>query len=88
MSIEGNTSKLLGLEDVIVKNVHENKSGGCIEFELLRRKHLCPRCQSDTERIHDYRIQRVRDLDMRGVHTYLHLKEAEACLRLLQETVL
>ena len=42
-SMKDNTSKLLGLEDVIVKNVHENETGCCIELELPRRKHICPR---------------------------------------------
>ena len=74
-SMKDNTSKLLGLEDVIVKNVYENETGCCIEIELPRQKHICPCCQSKTERIHDYRIQRVKDLDMHGVHTYLYLRK-------------
>ena len=74
-SMKDNTSKLLGLEDVIVKNVYENETGCCIEIELPRQKHICPCCQSETERIHDYRIQRVKDLDMHGVHTYLYLRK-------------
>ena len=74
-SMKDNTSKLLGLEDVIVKNVYENETGCCIEIELPRQKHICPCCQSETEHIHDYRIQRVKDLDMHGVHTYLYLRK-------------
>ena len=73
--MKDNTSKLLRLEAVIVKNVYENESGCCIEIELPRQKHICPRCQSETERIHDYRIQRVKDLDTHGVHTYLYLRK-------------
>ena len=73
--MKDNTLKLLGLEDVIVKNVYENETGCCIEIELPRQKHICPCCQSETERIHDYRIQRVKDLDMHGVHTYLYLRK-------------
>lgn len=74
-SMKDNTSKQLGLEDVIVKKVYENETGCCIEIELPRQKHICPCCQSETERIHDYRIQRVKDLDMHGVHTYLYLRK-------------
>ena len=70
-SMKDNTSKLLGLEDVIVKNVYENETGCCIEIELPRQKHICPCCQSETERIHDYRIQRVKDLDMHAVSAAL-----------------
>ena len=73
--MKDNTSKLLELEDVIIKNVYENERGCCIEIELPRRKHICPHCQSETERIHDYRIQCVKDIDMRGVHTYLYQRK-------------
>lgn len=73
--MKDNTSKLLGLEAVIVKNIYENETGCCIELELPRRKHSFPRCQSETERIHDSRIQQVKDLDMNGVHTYLYLRK-------------
>ena len=71
--MENNTSKLLGLEDVIVKNVFEDVSGCHIEIILPRRKHCCPCCGSMTDYVHDYRVQKVKDLDIRGVHTYLHI---------------
>lgn len=74
-SMKDNTSKLFGLEEVIVKNIYENESGCCIELELLRRKHICPRCQRETARIHDYRIHLVKDMDIRGAHTYLYLRK-------------
>ncbi len=73
--MKDNTTKLLGLEDVIVKNVYENESGCNIEVELPRRKHQCPNCGKETDHIHDYRVQKVKDLDMHGVHTYLHLRK-------------
>ena len=73
--MKDNTTKLLGLEDVIVKNVYENEIGCNIEVELSRRKHHCPNCGKETDHIHDYRVQKVKDLDMHGVHTYLHLRK-------------
>lgn len=73
--MEDNTAKLLGLEDVIVKNVYENESGCNIEVELPRRTHICPRCGKETDKIHDYRIQKVKDLDTHGVHTYLLVRK-------------
>lgn len=68
-------SELLGLEDVIVKNVYENEDGCNVELELPRRRHSCPCCGKGTDRIHDYRIQRVKDIDVRGVRMYLHLRK-------------
>lgn len=74
-SMKDNTTKLLGLEDVIVKNVYENEDGCNIEIEQPRRKHVCPCCGNETDKIHDYRLQKVKDLDVRGVHTYLLLRK-------------
>ena len=55
MLYEDNTAKLLGLEDVIIKKVREDESAHHIELELPRRKHSCPCCGAETDRIHDYR---------------------------------
>lgn len=74
-SMKDNTTKLLGLEDVIVKNVYENEDGCNIEIEQPRRKHFCPCCGNETDKIHDYRLQKVKDLDVRRVHTYLLLRK-------------
>ena len=74
-SMKNNTTKLLGLEDVIVKNVYEDTSGCHIEINLPRRKYRCPRCGTMTDRIHDYRTQKVKDLDAHGVRTYLHIRK-------------
>jgi transposase len=69
------TAELLGLEDVIVENVYEDGKGCHIEIILPRRKHCCPCCEAMTDRIHDYRVQIVKDLDIHGVHAYLHIKK-------------
>ena len=73
--MENNITKLLGLEDVIVKNVYEDTGGCHIEIELPRRKHRCPCCGSMTDYVHDYRVQKVKDLDTHGVHTYLLIRK-------------
>lgn len=70
-----NTTKLLGLEDVIVKNVYETEDGCHIELELPRRIHRCPCCAVETDAIHDYRLQIVKDLPVHGRKTYLHLRK-------------
>ena len=52
MLYEDNTAKLLGLEDVIIKKVREDESAHHIELELPRRKHSCPCCGAETDRMH------------------------------------
>ena len=68
------TTKLLNLEDVIITNV-ENTSGQLhIHIELPRRKHICPCCGATTDRIHDYRLQQIKDVPL-GRDTFLHLRK-------------
>lgn len=75
MLYEDNTSKLLGLEDVIIKNVWDEGQEKHIEIELPRRNHACPSCGTETDRIHDYRMQKIRDISSFGKNVYLHLRK-------------
>ena len=68
------TAKLLNLEDVIITNV-ENFSGEVhVSFELPRAKHHCPACGTLTDRVHDYRMQTIKDVPL-GRTTLLHLRK-------------
>lgn len=75
MLYEDNTAKLLGLEDVIVKKVWDKEEEKHIEIELPRRDHACPCCGTETNRIHDYRMQKIRDISSFGKNVYLHLRK-------------
>ena len=75
MLYEDNTAKLLGLEDVFIKNVYEDESSYHIEVELPRRKHPCPCCGAETERIYDYRRQKIKDISAFGKNAYLYLRK-------------
>ena len=68
------TSKLLNLEDVIITNV-ENVAGQLhIYLELPRIAHICPACGATTDRIHDYRMQTIKDVPL-ARDTFLHLRK-------------
>ena len=56
------TEKLLGLQGVEVKNIQEKEECYEISIEQPRKKCTCPRCGEITNRIHDYRYQRVKEL--------------------------
>ena len=66
---------MLGLEDVIVKKVWEAGEEQHIEIELPRRAHNCPSCGTETDQIHDYRMQRIKDIASFGKNVYLHLRK-------------
>lgn len=51
-----------GLKDVVVKKIEEINQVIRIHVEMERKVHRCPRCQAKTNRVHDYRIQRIQHL--------------------------
>ena len=68
------TSKLLNLEDVIITNIENNSDQLHIYIELPRGKHVCPVCGAETDRVHDYRWQTIKDIPL-GRDTFLHLRK-------------
>ena len=68
------TTKLLDLEDVIITNVENISDQLHISIELPRRKHICPCCGTVTDRVHDYRMQVIKDLPL-ARDTFLHLRK-------------
>ena len=68
------TSKFLNLEDVIITNVENIADQLHICIELPRDKHICPVCGAVTDRIHDYRMQVIKDVPL-ARDTFLHLRK-------------
>lgn len=68
------TAEFLNLEDVIITNVENIADQLHIHIELPRRKHVCPCCGAVTDRVHDYRMQVVKDVPM-ARNTFLHLRK-------------
>ena len=68
-------NKLLNIEDVIVKKIIHSDSYVKIMLETKPKEHLCPACGKLTKRIHDYRIQTIKDLPFQLKHCYLILRK-------------
>ena len=68
------TAEFLNLEDAIITNVENIADQLHIHIELPRRNHVCPCCGSVTDRVHDYRIQVVKDVPL-ARDTFLHLRK-------------
>ena len=68
------TTKLLNLEDVIITKVENISDQLHISIELPRRKHTCPCCGAATDRVHDYRMQVIKDVPL-ARDTFLHLRK-------------
>ena len=74
MLMKDYTSKLLNLEDVIITNVENISDQLHIYIELPRVAHVCPVCGAATDRIHDYRMQTIKDVPL-ARDTFLHLRK-------------
>ena len=69
------TTELLGLKDVIVKNMEETEDFIKVSIELERKPHTCPCCGKQTQQIHDYRQQTIKDLPIRKKTLFLQLRK-------------
>ena len=68
------TAELLNLEDVIITNVENISNQLHVFIELPRKKHICPCCGAETDHIHDYRMQQIKDVPL-ARDTFLHLRK-------------
>jgi len=75
MLYEDYIQELMGFKDVIVKLVERKEN--CLHIHMLinRKIHKCPRCSKNTNKIHDYRTQRIKDISSFGNYTFIHLKK-------------
>ena len=60
------TAKMLDMEHAEIINVEMGVSEIIIDTQMKRRMHTCPVCETQTDEIHDYRIQIVKDLPVQG----------------------
>ena len=74
MLMKNYTAELLNLEDVIITNDENISDQLHIYVELPRTKHICPCCGAETDRVHDYRMQIIKDVPM-ARDTFLHLRK-------------
>ena len=69
------TEKVFGLQEVEVKNIHEKEECYEISIEQPQKMFHCPRCGEMTNRIHDYRYQRVKELPAFAKNVVLVLRK-------------
>lgn len=60
------TEKLLGLQGVIITNIEKDEKSIKIYAELERKPHNCIQCGTATNTIHDYRLQKIKDIPAFG----------------------
>ncbi len=58
--------KLLGLQGANITNIEENEKNITVYIELERKQHKCRCCGNTTDKIHDYRKQKIKDISAFG----------------------
>ena len=66
MSKKDYSAELLKMEGVEIEKIEEDADEIVIQVCLTRKAQPCKRCGEPTDRVHDYRIRQVRDLELRG----------------------
>lgn len=59
-------SKLLGMGSINILDLNSDDKAIVIAFKLQRRPHICPDCAGITNKVHDCRIQIVKDVPAFG----------------------
>lgn len=59
--MQGNCiTNFLESEEIIGEGVIENDNRIELHIKMKHKPHICPRCGEITSKIHDYRVQRIR----------------------------
>lgn len=69
------TKNLLNLEDIFIKKIIHADDFVEIHIETKVSEQICPCCGNTTKRIHDYRLQTIKDLPFQFKHTLLVLRK-------------
>lgn len=74
--MQGNyITNFLKSEDTILEGVVENDNRIELHIKMKQKPHICPRCGEITSKIHDYRVQRIKDVPLFGKPTVIVLKK-------------
>lgn len=60
------TEKLLGLQGVNITKIESDEKNIVIYAEMERKEHICKKCKTVTNKIHDYRTQVIKDIPAFG----------------------
>lgn len=69
------TTDLIDINDSIIDNVSVSPDFISISLHLKRKTHSCPHCSALTDKIHDYRTQKIKDLPIQGKNVFIIYKK-------------
>ena len=60
------TEKLLGLQGLNITNIEADEKTIVMHAEMEPKEHICKKCKTATNKIHDYRAQVIKDIPAFG----------------------
>ena len=69
------TEELIGLQDLNITKIENIEKEIHIYGQLRRKMHKCPCCGAQTDIIHDYREQVIKDILFHDKNAFIHLKK-------------
>ena len=71
------TEKMLGMQGVLIENIKSTDNTIHVYCKLERKLHKCPCCGNFTDKIHDYRVQVIKDIPAFGNKCFFILKRED-----------
>ena len=71
--------KLLNLSGVLIKDMIHAENKTIFRIEMKRKPHTCPCCGHSTQRVHDYRKQKIKYILTFGSYTIILLRKRRYC---------
>ena len=73
------SQKFLNLSGILIKDIIHAENKTLLKVEMKRKPHICPCCCHSTQRVHDYRMQKIKDILAFGSYTIIILRKRRYC---------
>ena len=68
-------TKFLDLGNVFVENIENNFNKIVVSVSTESKEVVCPHCGHTTKRVHDYRLQNIKDIPYNGKSVVIRLRK-------------
>ncbi len=70
-----NIEKILEIQGLKIESIEQTEKTIEIHFEIEKKVHTCPNCNNKTKYVHDYRIQRIKDISILNKITIMYYRK-------------
>ena len=70
-------TNLINIQGILVKKIDSYKNNTIISIETKAKHHICPSCLEKTNKIHDYRNQKIQHINIGDNRLIIILKNVD-----------